>query len=464
MTSATDALVEQARIEPVAGLDGIVTLTFPSELLGRDSTSMVWLPGEEIAEPPVLYHLHGTVGTTFPDPVERWADRRLERRLPVHPFVVRRRRPAVFPESSGFAETRPQHRFLTVAPDAGDLPWCGACNWVDGVRGQLPVERHLYEELMPVVEAVFGTRTDRGGRAIVGHSMGGGGAMIQAFRHPDRYVFAGSSSGTLTVTDDWLSRSGARWLLYSRTQGRRPIPLDRVSYRNHNLTDLAPNVRDVGIELVAVIGDGDLHLDTEDATYDGSHLWDAADEERVREQVTMEVFQRKNNDLVVPRLVEAGVDLTYITREGTHDINASTFRRHFLPRLHELFDAEPAPPPERFTYRCADDRFAIFGHEVEVVRTRPSMLQLTNARTDGTRVRLHGEGRVSVRLPLPAGTHDVRVTQPGMEPWTVTVDAEPGRPTTPVTVVLDPGRLTVGGPGRLARAGEADIADLEVCE
>lgn len=464
----TSRVVDDLVVERVRGRDGVVTLTFASDVLQRRTTAMAWLPPEHVPTPwPVLYHLHGTVGTTFTRPVERWADRRHQRGLPLHPALARSRRRAVDPDSMGLAESRPRHRFLVVAPDAGDRAWCTACNWIDarprpdGRPNGVLAEQHLHDELLPLVEEVFETRTDRGGRAVMGHSMGGGGAMIQAFRHPDRFTFVGSSSGTLTVMDDFMSHSGIRWAFYNRTQGFRPIPFDRVAYQNHNLVDLAPNVRGIDLEIVAVIGDGELHLDTAHETYEGSISFFEADDGRRAEQTMMERWQRRNNDLVVPRLREAGVQLTYVTREGIHEIGPSTFRRHFLPRLHERFEGPAPDDPVVFTHRRADDEFDVFAHRVRVRRDEPGFLTLANARTDGTRLDLVGHGQVELVLPVaqPEG-RQVRIQQPGRPDRLVDLAPTPsgGR----VEVELDRRRHLIGGPGRLRREAELDHASLEV--
>jgi S-formylglutathione hydrolase FrmB len=157
--------------------------------------------------------------------------------------------------------------------------------------------------------------------------MGGGGALIQAFRHPDRFVLAACSSGTLSVMNDRTSRSGVRWLLYNRTQGFRPIPLDRARYRNINLLDLAPNVVDSGLEVLVVVGDG---VPTGETRAEPTRVSPAEDRR-------MERNVRRNNDLIVPRLIDAGVPVDYVRRQGVHSIGASTVREHILPRLNRIF-------------------------------------------------------------------------------------------------------------------------------
>ena len=53
---------------------------------------------------------------------------------------------------------------------------------------------YLWNEVMPAVEARFGVRQDRAGRAIGGFSMGGAAAAYHAFRAPDSFCALGIHS------------------------------------------------------------------------------------------------------------------------------------------------------------------------------------------------------------------------------------------------------------------------------
>ncbi|MEJ7616386.1 MAG: alpha/beta hydrolase-fold protein [Pyrinomonadaceae bacterium] len=56
-------------------------------------------------------------------------------------------------------------------------------------------EDYLIAELVPFVDHGFRTRSDAAGRAIVGKSSGGYGALVLAMRHPDVFGAAASHSG-----------------------------------------------------------------------------------------------------------------------------------------------------------------------------------------------------------------------------------------------------------------------------
>ena len=369
----------------------VLALSFDSTLLGRRTSSLVWVPDVylETTQPvPVVYFLHGTIATTIHPAWERWAGRLLDRGVAL-PFGLQPQRGTYVDKATmRFDETLDRQRFLIVAPDAGPPHWCVSCNWVDGLDGTgVLAESHLYQELFPLVEAMFRVRSDRGGRGIIGHSMGGGGAIIQGFRHPDRFAFVGSSSGTLSLLDDFLSRSGVRWFLYNRSQGFRPIRAHEIFYRNNNTLDLAPQVVGSGLEIVAVVGDGTPTGEIRP----GNRL-------SPREDSRGEAAQRKNNDQIAHRLMELGVPLTYVRRRGWHSIGASTFRRYFLDRLHRVFD-EPVPDPEWFTYKAVDRRFSIWGYDLAVDRPNNEFLNILRARTNGRDFTLAGTGTVKVATP-----------------------------------------------------------------
>jgi esterase/lipase superfamily enzyme len=108
------------------------------------------------------------------------------------------------------------------------------------------------DELRPFIEARYRTRTDRGGRAIAGLSMGGFGAMSYAARHPDVFGFAASFSGAVdllhpgisgVVTISPLAHQGVPGEVF----GLRLV--DEAQWRAHNPVDLAANLRGVEIQL-----------------------------------------------------------------------------------------------------------------------------------------------------------------------------------------------------------------------
>lgn len=411
----------------------VLTVAFDSPVLGRRTECMVWVPDHYRAhgDPvPVCWFLHGTV-TPYTHPLVKRLAARAEDRGRTPPVSSGRER-AVGPKTMGFDELLDDARFLVVAPDAGRPPWCPSCNWVNGPRRPgLAAETHLHDEAMPLIEALFTVRTDRNGRALTGHSMGGGGAAIQGFRHPDRFGFVGCSSGVLSLMQDHLSRRRVRWLLYNRSQGFKPLPADEIHYRNNNLLDLAPNVVGSGIELVVVIGT---------ATESGEEYLPYGPEIGSSSDVRMESVQRRVNDEIAHRLTTAGVPFTYVTRTGYHSIGRSTFQRFFRERMESVFE-RGVSEPETFSYKNADRTFSAWGYDVAVTRPNTEFLHLLRARTDGTDFTLAGSGTVEVATPArfdPESTVTARVTR-GTTPRPAETRVLPVGPDGRVEIALDLG-------------------------
>ncbi|MEG1839420.1 MAG: alpha/beta hydrolase family protein [Bacteroidaceae bacterium] len=67
------------------------------------------------------------------------------------------------------------------------------------VNPKMRYETFVSKELVAYVDAHYKTRAEKGGRAIMGLSMGGHGAMWLSFRHTDIFGAAGSMSGGLDI-------------------------------------------------------------------------------------------------------------------------------------------------------------------------------------------------------------------------------------------------------------------------
>jgi len=98
----------------------------------------------------------------------------------------------------GGDEQRSVHvaRFLEDAIEAGQIPECimvfprgGAESfYTDASTGAWPIETMILNELVPHVETEYRARRDRGGRALMGFSMGGFGSLKFAAKYPDRFA------------------------------------------------------------------------------------------------------------------------------------------------------------------------------------------------------------------------------------------------------------------------------------
>lgn len=147
--------------------------SFDLPSLSEPLKAAVYAPsGEAPAEGwPVVYLLHGHNGNekswTDLGHMEETLDRLIEERV-IRPILV-------------------------VMPDAKNSWYVDSAE----VGGPGDYETALTRDLREAVEAGYPVRTDRGGRAIAGLSMGGFGAVRLALAHPELYSASVSFSGAL---------------------------------------------------------------------------------------------------------------------------------------------------------------------------------------------------------------------------------------------------------------------------
>ncbi len=111
------------------------------------------------------------------------------------------------------------------------FPNGGMSGYRDQAEQKIMGETSLIKELIPLIDRTYRTRSDREGRVIAGFSMGGGGAVRLALKHPDLFSAAAS----------WAAALGSRG-------GSLPPQLE-----TDNLRRLAGRVR-----LLMVVGDKDM--------------------------------------------------------------------------------------------------------------------------------------------------------------------------------------------------------------
>ncbi len=153
--------VDRPRLAPGVSMRDI---TFYSEALHRDMQYRILLPetsgSQKLA---VVYLLHGG-GGTFRD----WSN---------------------YSDVAKFASGT-----LLVMPQGDYSYYVNAA-----LRPQDRYEDYIVSDLAGDVERRFPARSDRGGRAIMGVSMGGFGAINLALRHPEKFAFAGAISAAIDV-------------------------------------------------------------------------------------------------------------------------------------------------------------------------------------------------------------------------------------------------------------------------
>ncbi|MBR0223897.1 MAG: esterase family protein [Bacteroidales bacterium] len=145
----------------------VVTDTLSSRTLGRDVPVNVYLPDgfdTDGQSYPALYLLHGLYGTH-----QNWVE--------VGGLDV------VLDELIGTGEAA---KMVVIMPCAGDPDIHHVQNGYFNVKDN-PYEDFFFGELMPVLEAKYRCGGSKERRAISGLSMGGGGSVVYAQRHPDLF-------------------------------------------------------------------------------------------------------------------------------------------------------------------------------------------------------------------------------------------------------------------------------------
>jgi putative tributyrin esterase len=103
-------------------------------------------------------------------------------------------------------------------PEGGESFYLNAA-----LRRRERYEDYLIHDLTADVEQRFPARADSEGRAIIGISMGGFGAVTQALRHPEIYVFAAGLSAAVDVPERRFRWTRFwQWWLFHKIFGPMP--------------------------------------------------------------------------------------------------------------------------------------------------------------------------------------------------------------------------------------------------
>src|SRR4051795_11053249 len=342
-------LVKSEQLDP-----RLAELTFHTENLAADTHVRVLTPTgydpNGRTRYPVLYLLHGAI-----DDYKSWTDKG---------------------DAEAITKDAP---LIVVMPDAG--PYGNYTNWYnDGAFGQPAWETWHIGQLIPWIDAHYRTIAHRRGRATAGLSMGGGGAMSYAARHPGMFVSASSFSGAVDTNSPGVQPVTQASGLADGSQTPGAIyglrSTDEVRWREHNPWDLASNLK--GLKLTLRTGNGS-------PGGPGGDSGDPVEAEVHTESVNM------HDRLVALRIPHvwddygAGGHAWYYWQRDL---------RQTLPDIMKTF-AHPPAAPSRFGFRAVEPSYSVYGWRVSVKRPAPEFSELRAASPNG--FRLLGSGSATVR-------------------------------------------------------------------
>ena len=189
----------------------VVTESIASKKLGCEQKYNVYLPaGYKASEHyPVIYLLHGLYGD-----YTNWVNTGHAK--------------SVADELIASGELVPT---VIIMPNAGDNDVHGYQNGYFNVENW-PYEDFFFQELLPAAEKKFSCGGSKGQRAIMGLSMGGGGSIVYAQRHPDMFSSAYGMSA-------WLDNKHREVRGANRPQSKLTITDESV--REHSALDFIDN-------------------------------------------------------------------------------------------------------------------------------------------------------------------------------------------------------------------------------
>ena len=192
-------------------------LSMNSEILNMERKFAIYLPPDyetSQRDYPVLYLLHGSG-----DDQTGWVQ---------FGEILRIADKAIL-EGSATA-------MIVVMPDADT----GQRGYFNSINGDWRYEDFFFEELMPFVEKEYRIKKEKRFRAVAGLSMGGGGAFVYAFRHPELFSSAcplSASCGPLNRED--MSRYKSREGMTNATDAEL-----KAYYKKHSVLDMVVNMPD----------------------------------------------------------------------------------------------------------------------------------------------------------------------------------------------------------------------------
>lgn len=202
----------------------IVTDSLHSAILGADVKYNVYLPesfSKSDKQYPVVYLLHGLSGN-YTD----WAKRANTKMI-----------------ADEFIESGEAKEMVIIMPNAGGQPTDKVWNGYFNMKGW-NYEDFFFKEFLPAVEAKYRCIGDKGHRAVMGLSMGGGGSTVYCQRHPDMFSSCFAMSPWLDQKNDEVS--------VSHTEDNK-LYVVGMSVREHSALDFIENADEKTVEKLRTV-------------------------------------------------------------------------------------------------------------------------------------------------------------------------------------------------------------------
>jgi S-formylglutathione hydrolase FrmB len=302
----------------------------------------------------------------------------------------------------GGEELTAEYDSILVSPDGNSGYWS---DWYNaGAFGPPMYETYVIDQLIPLIDEEYRTIDKRSGRAILGVSMGGYGAMMLASRHPDLFMAAGTVSGAV---DSNIEATAAVLSVSSTFDGAEPDAIygpratQEVRWRGHNPTDIADNLRGMDIQVRTANGTPNPGIG------EGP---DPADLASCVVEMGVHGASLSYHDKL------AALEIPHIWRNygaGCH--TPPNFHRQItdtLDRFEKLFVKSPGRPAP-FDFRSIEPRFSVWGWKVKADPDRA--LEFLRMQAAGRRgVVLTGSGLTTIRTaPYFRRARHVKVTVAG---------------------------------------------------
>ncbi|MBD3239436.1 MAG: esterase family protein [Chitinivibrionales bacterium] len=139
-------------------------------------------------------------------------------------------------------------QLIFVAPSGDRASW-----WLDSpLTSNSQFARHIVDEVVPFIDSTCRTIPHRHGRALLGSSMGGHGALTIFATHRKLFAGAASISGILDLT-----LFSDRWEI---ADVLGPYQADSARWANHSFVGMIDSLRDADSTIVIACGTDDFAL------------------------------------------------------------------------------------------------------------------------------------------------------------------------------------------------------------